>query len=662
MATKIVTKNSSTASAAPTASDLVQGELAVNVTDKRLYTENASGAIVELGTSPSTIDINAGTIDGTVIGGASASTGAFTTLSASGEITANGGIALGDNDIATFGDSDDLQIYHDGEHSYVSDTGIGYLKLKGSNYVQIMDASNAVMANFESGGAVYLSHNGADRFATTSTGIDVTGISVSDGMSTNTLGTSNFRAGVNAGNSIASGGNYNVVVGDEAGTAISTGDNNVAVGYNALASEDTGSANTAIGRYALSALNNDAISYNTAVGFSAGAAVTTGVRNTLIGGIAGDALTDADDNVVLGYQALSNDTLGSRTIAIGKGALTTQNFTSATDTYNTAMGYNAGNQVTTGVQNTFVGGLAGDALDVGSYNIAIGMNALTTDTKGSKSVAMGYDALGVQNFTSATDSFNTAIGHGAGRTITTGVQNTFVGGKTGDGTDDGSYNTAVGYLALSANCADQNTAFGENALSQTTGATNTAVGAAAGYEVSSGANNCFLGQQAGRAGSPGGSITTASNILTLGNTSIATANIQVDWTVASDARDKTDFTALDLGLDFVKALAPVTYKWDKRASYGDNTADDYDLAAQNPDGTHKEDWLDIGFKAQEVEALEIAAGYNKSSKTNLISSHASDGKSMGLQYSKFVPILVKAIQEQNALIEALTARIETLEG
>ena len=52
MATKIVTKNSSTASAAPTASDLVQGELAVNVTDKRLYTENASGAIVELGTNP----------------------------------------------------------------------------------------------------------------------------------------------------------------------------------------------------------------------------------------------------------------------------------------------------------------------------------------------------------------------------------------------------------------------------------------------------------------------------------------------------------------------------------------------------------------------------------------------------------------------------------
>ena len=52
MATKIVTKNSSTASAVPTASDLVQGELAVNVADKRLFTENNAGAIVELGTNP----------------------------------------------------------------------------------------------------------------------------------------------------------------------------------------------------------------------------------------------------------------------------------------------------------------------------------------------------------------------------------------------------------------------------------------------------------------------------------------------------------------------------------------------------------------------------------------------------------------------------------
>lgn len=48
MPTTIVTKNSSTASAAPSAGSLTQGELAVNVTDKKLYTKNSSGSVVEL--------------------------------------------------------------------------------------------------------------------------------------------------------------------------------------------------------------------------------------------------------------------------------------------------------------------------------------------------------------------------------------------------------------------------------------------------------------------------------------------------------------------------------------------------------------------------------------------------------------------------------------
>jgi hypothetical protein len=59
----LITKNSSTASSIPTAAQLVQGELAVNVTDKRLFTENSAGAVVELGTNPSSI--TTGTISAT---------------------------------------------------------------------------------------------------------------------------------------------------------------------------------------------------------------------------------------------------------------------------------------------------------------------------------------------------------------------------------------------------------------------------------------------------------------------------------------------------------------------------------------------------------------------------------------------------------------------
>ena len=45
----IITKNSSTASAVPLAADLTQGELAVNVTDKKLYTKNSGGSVVQVG-------------------------------------------------------------------------------------------------------------------------------------------------------------------------------------------------------------------------------------------------------------------------------------------------------------------------------------------------------------------------------------------------------------------------------------------------------------------------------------------------------------------------------------------------------------------------------------------------------------------------------------
>ena len=130
----------------------------------------------------------------------------------------------------------------------------------------------------------------------------------------------------------------------------------------------------------------------------------------------------------------------------------------------------------------------------------------------------------------------------------------------------------------------------------------------------------------------------------------------VHSSVASDERDKTDFTDLDIGLDFVKQMKPYTYKWDKRHKYIDwDTNPDIDLDTITHDGTHKENWLDIGFKAQDVEILEKAAGYDKNNKTNLTIHLSEDGKQYSMKYEKLVPVLVKAIQE-------LEARVATLEG
>ena len=78
MAATIKIKNSSTASAVPTSSDLVQGELAVNVTDKRIFTENASGTVVELGTNPTSIALPAGSASApTLLASGDTNTGIF---------------------------------------------------------------------------------------------------------------------------------------------------------------------------------------------------------------------------------------------------------------------------------------------------------------------------------------------------------------------------------------------------------------------------------------------------------------------------------------------------------------------------------------------------------------------------------------------------------
>ena len=60
------------------------------------------------------------------------STPTFASATVTGEITANGGIALGTNDKATFGASDTFEIYTDDTDSFIKETAAGSLKLLGN--------------------------------------------------------------------------------------------------------------------------------------------------------------------------------------------------------------------------------------------------------------------------------------------------------------------------------------------------------------------------------------------------------------------------------------------------------------------------------------------------------------------------------------------------
>ena len=322
-----------------------------------------------------------------------------------------------------------------------------------------------------------------------------------------------------------------------------------------------------------------------------------------------------------------------------------------------------------GFSNIAIGVDAGSLIADATGNIAIGKHALqlaggTANPSEAGNIAIGTSALGNLNHDSAAD--NIAIGSyaGDGMGAFDHIRNTFIGHNAGGGTwanNVSHYNTGVGAYTLygAMDGALGNSAFGyEAGTANTTGTYNTTLGYNAGKAITTGDNNTCIGYQSGITGSPGGNQTTGDNALFVCDENIIGANIQVDWTVASDKRDKTDVEELDLGLEFVNKLTPVTYKWDKRAKYIDKSDPDVDLNDVTTDGTHKEDWLDVGFLAQDVADIEASYDYKIADKRNLTTSLSGDGKQYGTQYSKFVPMLVKAIQELSAKVEELEAKLK----
>jgi hypothetical protein len=99
------------------------------------------------------------------------------TVEASKTVTADasGDVLFPDSDKAIFGAGSDLQIYHDGSHSFISDQGTGNLKILAST-IDLNNAANTEnMITAVEDGAVTLYHDNAAKIATTATGIQITG-------------------------------------------------------------------------------------------------------------------------------------------------------------------------------------------------------------------------------------------------------------------------------------------------------------------------------------------------------------------------------------------------------------------------------------------------------------------------------------------------------
>ena len=121
--------------------------------------------IISSSNSDSAVNFSSGTKD------------VFCTLPASKAVFLNSSadINLADDSKILLGAGDDLQIYHDGNNSIISDSGTGSLFLRGTNEVNIQSAIGSNYMKSTSGAGTQIYFNDNEKFATVTGGIKVTG-------------------------------------------------------------------------------------------------------------------------------------------------------------------------------------------------------------------------------------------------------------------------------------------------------------------------------------------------------------------------------------------------------------------------------------------------------------------------------------------------------
>jgi len=324
-----------------------------------------------------------------------------------------------------------------------------------------------------------------------------------------------------------------VVIGDNAGSAMTTMNQSVVIGADAAQNVTADFDAVFIGFNAGGVGTGTGAQYNTAVGFNAlrGVAATAlGQANTCLGAGAGESIAASSANTLVGAFAGEDVSTGSN---------------------NTVVGYNsAGGAVnlTTGSRNVVVGSFT-DTPAVGSNDFIV-IGDMSGSNLGSRivvdpaddNVYMGSGTPG--GYGTSTGNHNTAIGDAAATTLTTASQTTFVGAQAGAAGNHSDANTGIGYRALegigAVSMGQSNVAVGANAMrSNQGGNSNTAVGAGSAVGLSSGAQNVFIGESAGNQAV---SVTSGSRNIVVGSTSLASAThndvivIKVDTGLGSNGQ------------------------------------------------------------------------------------------------------------------------------
>lgn len=387
--------------------------------------------------------------------------------------------------------------------------------------------------------------------------------------------------------------------------------------------------------------------FNTFCGINAGLRNTEGFDNSFFGAGAGGFTTTGNSNSFFGTFAGDNNTTGINNSFFGKSTGTNNN----SGSNNSFFGRNAGGHNTIGDDNCFFGFGAGQFNRTGGGNVAIGSHALNLNEESSGVIAIGDSAM--KNFTFG--GRNIAIGALAMHRFTAGSENTAVGRHAMRASDEGSQNTAIGEGSL-LTCDDcnLNTGIGVNSMGSPgpfslTGDENTALGAHTFMEFTSIFNATIVGARANG---------TASNQVRLGNSAVTSIGGFVGWSVISDGRYKQNVQQNVPGIEFIMQLQPVTYA----------------LLAQNLDNLRKKGPTEenspaylkalnekstirySGFIAQDVEAAARKLNFDFSG----VDAPKNANDLYSLRYAEFVVPMVKAIQEQQALIKSQQQQIDEL--
>ncbi|MEP6747808.1 MAG: tail fiber domain-containing protein [Bacteroidota bacterium] len=462
------------------------------------------------------------------------------------------------------------------------------------------------------------------------------------GSNNTALGEAALMSSTTGGNNIAAGvsalkqnttGSWNSAFGVSAMLYSSTGTNNTGIGAWALGGNKTGNGNTGIG---VNALASNYADYNAALGYNALSYNTTGTDNAAHGAYALNFNTTGSNNTAMGNYALESNQTGGSNTAIGVSALRNNIndpgiYTSGY--FNTAVGASTLYSNTTGQNNTAVGIASQYYNTTGQGNASVGQNSMYRNISGINNAALGSAAL-LQN---QTGNYNTAVGSAAGGYNVSGNYNTAVGSNAG-ANGDATGNTSVGYKALYSNLnGDNNTALGYNAdFAAGGGFTNaTAIGANAKVD--------------------------ASNKIRLGDANVTIVESNGVFNTVSDGRFKYNIRENVKGLDFILKLRPVTYQFDTKKQedfiQGNLSTEQLNSPVIPANFNESNSIKRTGFIAQEVATAAQKTGYDFDG----VKIPVTDKQYYSLSYASFVVPLVKAMQEQQLVIEDLKKQNELLQ-